>query len=179
MDCKSDILCELVSSISPLDSLEAEHIQDALAWIKSGEPLFRINERTLPPRHLVSYFILFDESASKVLLVDHKKAKRYIPAGGHVEPNENPKETIRRECMEELGVVADFWREDPIFLTIAKLCDHTDVCLWYVLRGNSTQQYVFDPGEFNGIKWFPLNALPPDPNVKRGIEKLIKIQKTI
>ncbi|MFI5343447.1 MAG: NUDIX domain-containing protein [Chlamydiales bacterium] len=37
-------------------------------------------------------------------LVDHKKANLWLPAGGHVEPNEHPRETVKREILEELSI---------------------------------------------------------------------------
>ncbi len=93
---------QAVSEISAFDDIEKEHIEDTLAWIKSGAPIFRITKPDVPKKHLVSYFVLFDPAAKKILLVDHKKALLWLPAGGHVEPNENPRDTVQRECMEEL-----------------------------------------------------------------------------
>lgn len=116
----TDDIYTIVSAIKPLDKLEEQHISETLAWIASGEQIFRIQKPDIPNKHLVSYFILLDEAASKILLVDHKKAQLWLPAGGHVEINEDPKTTVKRECLEELGVFADFWHEDPLFITSTK-----------------------------------------------------------
>ena len=99
---------DVIANIAPFDALEQEHINDTLAWIKSGDPIFRIQKPAVPNKHLVSYFVVFDESASKVLLVDHINAMRWLPSGGHVELNEHPKETAHRECMEELNLESRF-----------------------------------------------------------------------
>lgn len=64
----------LISSIVPWDNLEQEHISDALLWIESDAPIFLIQKPDIPNKHLVSYFVLFDDVHQKVLLVDHKKA---------------------------------------------------------------------------------------------------------
>ena len=127
----------------------------------------------------MSYFVLFDEDASKVLLVDHKKALLWLPSGGHVEINENPIDTVRRECFEELGIEAVFLFDWPIFLTstvtVGLTAGHTDVSLWYVLRGDSHSEYVFDLGEFNEVKWFGFDEIPyekADPHMHRFIQKL-------
>jgi 8-oxo-dGTP diphosphatase len=99
---------DLVSSIKPIDELEIEHLQSTLQWIQSGEALYRITKPDIPNKHLVAYFVLYDQNASKVLLVDHKKAQLWLPTGGHVEVDEHPKDTVRRECLEELCIKADF-----------------------------------------------------------------------
>lgn len=148
-------IIDIVSGIIPLDNLEQEHITDTLAWITSGAPLYRIQKPDVPNKHLVSYCVLWDERASKILLVNHKKAGLWLPAGGHVEVDEDPKETVRRECLEELNIRDDFWCEDPLFLTstetVGLTAGHRDVSLWYVLKGNALEHYCFDGEEFHGI----------------------------
>lgn len=43
---------------------------------------------------------------TKILVVFHNKLKRWLPAGGHMEPNELPHEAALREVFEETGVRA-------------------------------------------------------------------------
>ncbi|WP_201258083.1 NUDIX hydrolase [Piscirickettsia litoralis] len=136
----------------------------------------------IPNKHLISYFVLFDEAASKILLVDHKNAQLWLPPGGHVEVNESPKAAAKRECFEELGIEADFWCETPIFvtsiMTTGRVAGHTDVCLWYVLKGSHRDRYHFDQDEFHEVRWFGDNELPwslSDPHLQRFMKKLQKI----
>lgn len=178
LDMKS-IVYHIVANILPVDDLEGKHIQDTLSWIQSGAPLFRIQKPDVPTRHLVSYFMLFDEGAKKVLLVDHKKAKLWLPTGGHVEIDEHPRNAAIRACFEELGIDADFFKIDPVFLTVTKTVgltgNHTDVSLWYVLKGDHRASYKFDEQEFLAIKWFNLDEIPyerSDPHMERFINKL-------
>lgn len=169
---------QAVSNISPFDELEKEHIAEALDWIRSNASIFRIAKPDVPKKHLVSYFVLLDPAAKKLLLTDHKKAQVWLPTGGHVELNENPMDTVRRECLEELGVEADFVFGEPIFLTSTVTTGltpgHTDVSLWYVIKGNQNQSYHFDPSEFNSIRWFGFDEVPyeSDPHMGRFVEKL-------
>ncbi len=169
----------IISNIIPHDALEQEHISNTLSWIESGEPIFRIQKPNVPNKHLVSYFVLFDEKTKKVLLVDHVKAQLWLPSGGHVEVDEDPKETVRRECVEELGVQAVFLSDEPIFLTstitVGLTAGHTDVSLWYVLKGDSNSVYEFDKNEFNAVRWFGFDEVPyakSDPHMRRFISKL-------
>lgn len=39
-----------------------------------------------------------------VLLLWHKRLQRWMPPGGHVDPDETPEETAQRECKEETGL---------------------------------------------------------------------------
>jgi 8-oxo-dGTP pyrophosphatase MutT (NUDIX family) len=175
----TETIFDVISMITPFDALEENQIQETLAWIESGEPIFRIQKPDIPNKHLVSYFLLFDEIALKVLLVDHKKSGLWLPAGGHVEIDEDPYQTVRRECLEELNIEANFWCEEPIFLTstltVGLTAGHTDISLWYVLKGNEKGQYLFDRREFNGVEWFGFDEIPykkSDPHMGRFIKKL-------
>ena len=170
---------DIVSAIDPIDDIKEAHIKDALEWITTAESIFRIKKPDVPNKHLVSGLIVFDEAAKKILLTDHKQAQRWMPTGGHVEINEDPKEAARRECMEELGIEAEFWVDDPIFLTSTITAGltpgHTDVSLWYVLKGNHQAQYKFDTEEFHSIKWFTFDELLHkqfDPHMRRFLKKL-------
>lgn len=177
-----DKILDLLEAINPLDSIENWHIKDTIAWIKSGEQIFRISKPDNPNKHLVSYFVMLDQSKEKILLVDHKKASLWLPPGGHVEINEDPADTVTRECMEELYVTAEFWYKEPIFITqtttVGKTAGHTDVNLWYVIKGNSNIKYDYDQEEFLDVRWFALDEIPykhSDPHMKRFMQKLIKL----
>ena len=176
---RSNIL-SLVEDLNPFDELEAEHQLKALKWIRSGKGLFRIHKPATPDPHLVSYFVLFDPTTQTILLVAHKKAQLWLPSGGHVEPNEYPNETVKRECLEELGVTADFLFDKPIFITMTKTvgltAGHTDVSLWYLLKGSETDTISFDQDEFFDIQWFDFDKLPfdkSDPHLERFKNKLL------
>lgn len=174
------LIAKSINQITPFDELEHQHIQETLEWIKSGAPLFRIQKPDIPPKHLVSYILILDEVAKKVLLVDHRLAQLWLPPGGHVDPDEHPNTTAARECYEELAIKANFWQDTPFFLTSTFLttgldAGHTDVSLWYILKGSYREQYLFDSREFKSIQWFGLDEIPfdkSDPHMKRFIDKL-------
>ena len=172
----------ILKTVTPYDVLEKQHLEDTMTWIKSGEQIFRVSKPDNPNKHLVSYFVVFDEVNNKILLVDHKKAELWLPPGGHVEIDEDPADTVIRECMEELYFTATFWCTEPIFVTqtvtVGKTAGHTDVSLWYVIKGNSNIQYDYDRQEFSRIQWFGLDDVPydrTDPHMERFIHKLKKI----
>ena len=173
----------LISSLNPLDNIEKEHIRFALDWIESGSEIFRIEKPGTPDIHLVSYFVIASPEMNQILLVDHKKAELWLPPGEHVDPGEDPKETVRREAKEELGIDAEFLFDEPLLLTVTKtvgnVARHTDVSLWYLLKGDPSQVLDYDPNEFHQIHWFGINEIPvdnTDPHMKRFIEKMLRNQ---
>jgi 8-oxo-dGTP pyrophosphatase MutT (NUDIX family) len=109
-----DKIVKVVAAIEPLDEIEREHRDSTIEWIRSGAPIFRTVKPDVPPRHLVSYFALVDEARGKMLLVDHKIAGLWLPSGGHVEPDEDPRATVIRELAEELSLAADFMQPGPL-----------------------------------------------------------------
>jgi len=183
----SDITTQILNEISHItawDKLEQEHIADASAWVVSGVNIFRIAKPDKPLKHLVSYFVLIDPDHRSLLLGDHIKAQLWLPNGGHVEPNEHPRDTVVRECLEEVYRPAVFLKQNkqPFFITCTETGGltpgHTDVSLWYLLRGSVHDSLSFDRAEFTDMNWFSfqevLESHPTifDPNMHRFTRKL-------
>jgi 8-oxo-dGTP diphosphatase len=178
-----NIILHLIESIQPFDDLEEAHRQSTIDWIRSGAEIFRIEKPATPPKHLVSYIVIMDLAAEKILLVDHIKAKLWLPTGGHVEKNEHPNATVEREIHEELSISADFRSEVPFFITetvtVGLTAGHMDVSLWYVLNGDSEKELTYDPQEFNGYRWFTyeeilaMSSSRLDPYMHRFTKKLL------
>ena len=151
-----------IELIVPLDDIERATKSNVLRWIDSGVDVCRIEKPSTPPKHLVSYFVVID--GEHILLVDHINAELWLPTGGHVEPGEHPKIAALREAKEELSIEGEFLHEDPIFLTITetvgKTAGHTDVSLWYALRGNRNDKVLFDESEFRAACWFHKDNVP-------------------
>jgi ADP-ribose pyrophosphatase YjhB (NUDIX family) len=166
-----------VDLIQPLDGLERGTKLDVLAWIDSGVELCRIEKPAMPPKHLISYSAVVD--GDHVLLVDHINAGLWLPPGGHVDQGEHPRETALREAREELSLDGEFLIEGPVFVTITetvgRTAGHTDVSLWYVLRGDQNSSLQFDESEFHGAKWFHRDDIPldrADKHMARFLRKL-------
>lgn len=177
---------DIVAGVTPFDATEASHQRQALAWIQSGAPLFRTAKPDIPPMHLVSYFALYDRVANKLMLIDHVKAKVWVPTGGHVDPDEHPRDTVMREAKEELAIEVSFvppLDDRPLFITttVTKgFGSHTDVSLWYVVRGDSAAALAFDPKEMHGYQWLTPNEILSidinqlDPHMHRFVRKMQK-----
>ena len=161
------IVSEL-SAVSPLDDLERAHLDDAHAWVKSGAPLFRVEKPATPPKHLVSYFAVID--GDRILLVDHRNAQLWLPTGGHVEPDEDPRTTVVRELKEELGLEVPLESIGPplmvtVTTTVGLAHGHTDVSLWYTVASRA------DPGVFILDRRVPRGSLV---RLRRGAARAIR-----
>jgi 8-oxo-dGTP pyrophosphatase MutT (NUDIX family) len=181
-----DEILDEVKNIEPVDETERLHIDDALSWIQGPSDIFRIAKPDNPPKHLVSYFVVYDPRVQKLMLIDHVKANMWLPSGGHVEIDEHPRETVRREAMEELELVADFRviGEEPAFITVTETRGpgtHTDVSFWYVIVGDSTAELNYDKREMRGLKWLSFDEVLAmddqllDPHMKRFVRKFSRM----
>ncbi len=54
-------------------------------------------------RHFTATAFIVD-SQRRTLLLWHKRLQRWMPPGGHIEPDETPEDAARRECKEETNL---------------------------------------------------------------------------
>lgn len=121
---------------------------------------------------------------NKVLLVDHKELKKWLPIGGHIELDEDPIEAVFREVSEECGLDIEIIAEKPDFddpenkllfrpqyLDIHRISDtHRHVGLVFFAKATSNKVKLAEK-EHNGIRWFSLTDLD---NPKYQIRPTIK-----
>jgi 8-oxo-dGTP pyrophosphatase MutT (NUDIX family) len=179
-----DEIRALAARLVPADVVEVAHRRTVLAWLDSTDDVFRRIAPRTPSPHLVSYFLPIDHETGRVLLVDHRRAALWLPAGGHVEPGEHPVATVRREVQEELGLTAVFspvTGERPMFVTVTETASvvdrHTDISLWFVLSCGIDQPLTPDPREFQEVRWWcreDIRQADPalfDPHLNRMLAK--------
>ncbi len=162
----------LVAALEPRDDLEAQHQADTLRWLEDTDDVFRRSKPATPDRHLVSYVVMVDPDDGSSLLVDHISAGLWLPPGGHVEPDEHPADTARRELQEELAVDPASLRrlETPAFLTVTRTVGlqpaHTDVSLWFVVSGHRKMKLEPDLTEFRSARWWTPNEVLDQPETR-------------
>ncbi|TVS00709.1 MAG: NUDIX domain-containing protein [Rhodobacteraceae bacterium] len=172
----ADLIEAELRQITPADLLELDHLTRARDWVRSGAQLCRIAPPATPPMHLVSYFPVID--AGHILLGDHISSGLWLPPGGHIEQGEHPRETVMRECLEELRMSARFLTNGAAFLTIAETIGanpHEDVSLWYPLQGQAGHIPDYDVREYRNMRWFRFEDSPfddIDPNLERFLGEL-------
>ena len=155
----------LDNTLVPHDDIERAHQSDVVSWLRSGANPFRLKKPDIPLKHLVSYFVLIDTDHRSILLVDHIKAQLWLPSGGHVRLNESPRHAVVREAKEEFGIRAVFLHneQEPFFVTsmttVGLTPGHTDVSLWYLLRGGIHDTPRYDRREFTDVEWYTFEEI--------------------
>lgn len=162
-----NFVMQLVEGVRTHDELATQHKARALQWLGETSDIYRRVKPRTPSPHLVSYFLLIDRESRRFLLGDHRLSGLWLPTGGHVEPDEDPVDTVRREAREELGIEAQFDRQHgcrPFFLTVTETVGqpkdrHTDVSLWFALAGRREQRLDPDEREFAAVRWWSQDEL--------------------
>jgi len=130
---------------------------------------------------VVTAFIVYD---NKILLINHKELKKWLPIGGHIELHEDPDQALKREIKEECGLKVEILSKKslpdekhikflylPSFLDIHKIDDkHRHVALSYIAK-SKTAKVKLRKSEHNNIRWFSKEDLN---NPRFKIRKEIK-----
>jgi ADP-ribose pyrophosphatase YjhB (NUDIX family) len=123
----------------------------------------------------------------RTLLILHRKLNKWLPPGGHLDPNETPPEGARREAREETGVEIEFITQENIWIDRwnAKSFERPYLCLIEEIpsfNGAPAHQhidfiYLAKPvggieaqniREVAGMRWFTMEeieALKPDEEI--------------
>lgn len=131
----------------------------------------------------------------RVLLILHRKLNKWLPPGGHLDPNETPAEGARREAREETGLEIEFIRQEnvwierwnarsferPYLCLIEEIPPHKDVAAHqhidfiYLGRpvGGVEKQ---NSDETDGMRWFTLDEIEA---LKADEEIFVETQETI
>ncbi|MDD2392351.1 MAG: NUDIX domain-containing protein [Bacilli bacterium] len=120
-------------------------------------------------RHFCASVFVINPENKKILLIKHKKFKKWVQPGGHIEDDETPEEAALREVYEETGVRVKllgtrFPREDDFIrpLGIQKNRGsngdlHVDIT--YVGVPINRDQLTLNKEEATDIKWFSRSEL--------------------
>lgn len=113
---------------------------------------------------VVTFYIVYGR---KVLLVNHRLLKKWVPAGGHIELDENPDQALEREIWEETGLDIE-WPEKtprgepsetiplyaPDYLDVHRFSEkHNHISLNYFLKAKSDAVRLAEKEHYD-IRWF-------------------------
>ena len=133
-------------------------------------------------RHFTASAIILND-ADQVVLVEHRKIGLWLYPGGHVDPNEDPAQTVLREVSEEVGIEVQIVAErhfdhpfaavvpPPFTILVQDVTDvtfglHQHIDMVYVCRP-LTMDIVHRQEELHGSRWVPCSdvstyATPPE-----------------
>lgn len=138
-------------------------------------------------RHFCASVFIINPITKKILLVYHKKFNKWVQPGGHIEENETPEETAKREVYEETGLKIEllgerFPREDDFIRPLAIQCNrnlqgdmHIDIT--YVAVPINNTNAVLNDEESTDIGWFSreeLEAIDVFPDIKITMDYILK-----
>jgi len=107
----------------------------------------------------------------QVLLVRHTYQPQWYTVGGAVEVGESPLQAIKREIMEEVGVM----NSEPKLLSVfySRLEKRDDYIVFYLIHPHQFEDVK--SAEILEKKWFPLNKLPADtsPATRRRVDEYL------
>lgn len=127
-------------------------------------------------RHFTATVYIIEKD--KVLLIFHRKLNKWLPAGGHLDPNELPSEGAKREAFEETGLRIELISQENLWVEgiNAKSFERPFMCLLEDVPARPEQPahqhidliYVGRPiggietqnqEETDGLKWFSLEEV--------------------
>lgn len=117
-------------------------------------------------------------SEDRVLLIYHKKLHKWLPPGGHLEPNELPCEAAKREALEETGLEVEIFSDEYVWVERwnANSFPRPFLCLLEEIPAHGGQpphqhiDYIYlarpvggsvnpNLSEIGGINWFSLEEI--------------------
>lgn len=127
-------------------------------------------------RHFTATVYIIEEE--KVLLLFHRKLKHWLPAGGHIDPNELPTDCARREALEETGYEIELISQENLWVDQpnAKSFGRPFMCLLEEVPARPEQpahqhmdliyagrpiggQMIRNEVETEGLRWFTLEEV--------------------
>lgn len=135
-------------------------------------------------RHFTATAFLLD-SQNRTLLLWHKRLQRWMPPGGHVDPDETPEETARRECKEETGLDVEIIGDEqvdlfqgnptegrmlkkPLAMLLEEIPESRERCepahqhmdfLFLARPIDEKQKPILDKSEGREMRWFTKNEI--------------------
>lgn len=109
--------------------------------------------------HICCFFVPLHMPSKSIYLVHHKKADDWIPPGGHIDQNELPPDTVRREFKEELSLTLTDEKLELFNISIKHIENNPrNTCkvhydLWYTVCCKEKHRFVYSEKEFHTASW--------------------------
>ena len=116
------------------------------------------NYRELPKKRVGAGVAIVDENL-RILLVEPTYKDNWEVPGGLVEVDESPRQGVRRECLEELGLDVEIGRLLVIDWVIQGQTLGDGLMLMYAAGSVNTSQITLPPDELRSWKWFDRSAV--------------------
>lgn len=136
-----------------------------------------------PTDHFCTFIVPFDKKTNQIFIGHHVNADQWLPPGGHIEQNESPVDTVKREFDEELGIKPDDNQIELFDLGITDVQGKKRPCkvhydLWYLVYTPKIS-FQFARKEFYKAGWFTIETAGEKASHKSVINSLNNLKKII
>ena len=138
---------------------------------------------------VATVYIFFDD---KVLLIHHKKLNTWLPLGGHIEEDETPDDTVKREVKEEVNLDIEILNQSqiskegnvvkklalPFDVDVHNVGNHNHCSFFYIAEAINPNDLKIN-NELKNFRWFNKKDLLDENivpiNIKNQAEKAFEI----
>jgi 8-oxo-dGTP pyrophosphatase MutT (NUDIX family) len=164
---------------TPKDAKEAGDLAEILAFAHHHSDPF---DRGIVEGHFTGSAIVVSAAGDRVLLLHHRKLRRWLQPGGHAEPGEREGEVVAlREAREETGVVDLALHPSaprPLDVDVHPIPargpepSHKHLDLRYLVVAPADAPLRRLPSEVRAVRWFSwaeLESVDLDPGLHRAL----------
>jgi 8-oxo-dGTP pyrophosphatase MutT (NUDIX family) len=151
------VLTEVRRSIEDFDAGTGREVSSRDRFLRELDRLAHPFDREADPVHLTGSAIVTGPRGT--VLHVHKRLRRWLQPGGHIDPGEAPWDTAARETREETGLLTVGTGSRPPFFHLdahPAAGGHFHLDLRYLLRCGDADPSPA-PGESQEVKWFGLD----------------------
>lgn len=154
-------------------------LQLFLKRLKTGKLTRNLNSED----HFCTFIVPFDPKTKQIFIGHHINADQWIPPGGHIEVNELPIKTVKREFEEELGVKITDKQIELFDLGITDVQGKKRSCkihydFWYLVY-TPKLNFQYDKKEFYQARWLTMENAIKKVSHKSVIRTLKNLKKII
>ena len=116
----------------------------------------------------------------------HPKFSKWLPPGGHIEPNESPEEAARREILEEVGVKEVKFIKNGTKFSVQDKRTETLILPHFLLDENigpehhhfdwiffaEISEMNYESPEGHKMKWFTKDTLEKEEEIFQNVKEL-------
>ncbi len=115
---RAEAVLELLAAHTPVDATEQGHRESIAAMLRRdlAASLDAFDRHSYVPGHLTASAFVVSADRRAVLLIWHRRLRRWLQPGGHIEPDDaDVIAAARREVAEETGIVGCVALHDGLF----------------------------------------------------------------
>jgi 8-oxo-dGTP pyrophosphatase MutT (NUDIX family) len=178
-------LVEQLRAHRPSDPREAAHLREIVRFVETHSDPF---DRSVRDGHLTGSAFVISEDGRRVLLLRHRKLRKWLQPGGHANPGESAGETVAlREAREETGIpdlTLHPGAPRPLDVDVHDIPArgdepaHQHLDLRYLLVAPAAVRLRRAADESDDLRWFGFSELADlglDPGVERALAKIRRL----